>query len=82
MLVLVTTNEELGTLHPAVARSGRAAANIEFPPLSQEEAVAWLQRHGVDAAPRSSATLASLYALVEGRAPDDTRVVGFGDRVE
>jgi hypothetical protein len=38
VLVLVTTNEELKSLHPAVARPGRAAANIEFHALSRHEA--------------------------------------------
>jgi hypothetical protein len=79
ILVLVTTNEEIGTLHPAVARPGRAAANIEFLPLSRDEAVAWLERHGVDASPPTTRSLASLYALLEGRDPADTRVVGFGE---
>src|SRR4029079_17108538 len=35
VLVLVTTNEEIQTLHPAVARPGRAAANVEFGTLSE-----------------------------------------------
>ena len=30
VLVLVTTNEEIGRLHPAVARPGRSAANVVF----------------------------------------------------
>ena len=30
ILVLVTTNEELGALHPAIARPGRCAANVLF----------------------------------------------------
>ena len=81
MLVLVTTNEELGTLHPAVSRPGRAAANVEFPPLTAEEAAAWLEQHGVDAAAAAATnrSLASLYALLEGRDPADTRIVGFGE---
>ena len=81
VLVLVTTNEELGTLHPAVSRPGRAAANVEFPPLTAEEAAAWLEQHGVDAAAAAATnrSLASLYALLEGRDPADTRIVGFGE---
>src|SRR5256886_15351988 len=46
VLVLVTTNEELRKLHPAVARPGRCAANVEFKPLTGAEATAWLERHG------------------------------------
>lgn len=79
VLVLVTTNEEIGTLHPAVARPGRAAANIEFAPLTRSEASAWLKGHGVEGAVPSTGTLASLYAVLEGRDPAETRVVGFGE---
>lgn len=79
VLVLVTTNEEIGALHAAVSRPGRAAANIEFPPLKPHEAVDWLAGRGVDAPPPSQPTLAALYALLEGRDPGDTRVVGFGE---
>jgi hypothetical protein len=79
VLVLVTTNEEIGTLHPAVARPGRAAANIEFPPLTRDEASAWLQQRGVEARAPAPPTLASLYALLEGRDPTETRAVGFGE---
>jgi len=69
VLVLVTTNEEIRTLHPAVARPGRAAANIEFAGLSRAEAAAWLEARGVDVVPPPGATLAALYALAEGRDP-------------
>jgi hypothetical protein len=66
-LVLVTTNEELGKLHPAVARPGRAASRIEFHRLSTPEARSWLERHDVDGFEvRGPMTLASLYAQLEG----------------
>lgn len=35
-LVLVTTNEPLGKLHPAVTRAGRRLAETEFAPLNRE----------------------------------------------
>lgn len=41
-LVLITTNEPLGRLHPAVIRPGRCLAEIEFPPLGPLEASALL----------------------------------------
>jgi Domain of unknown function (DUF5925) len=69
VLVLVTTNERIETLHPAVARPGRCAANIEFDPLAEEEAAAWLDRHGVPAGDGAPRILASLYAQLEGRDP-------------
>ena len=79
VLVLVTTNEEIRKLHPAVARPGRCAANVEFGALSSDEAAEWLERHGLSDAPGGSRTLASLYAELEGRSPNDTVLVGFGD---
>jgi hypothetical protein len=79
VLVLVTTNEEIGALHPAVARPGRCAANIEFLPLTPAEASGWLGRRGAGDGPGVPRILASLYAQLEGRDPGDTRVIGFGE---
>jgi hypothetical protein len=79
VLVLVTTNEEIRKLHPAVARPGRCAANVEFGALSASEARDWLERHGLEGRPAAARTLASLYAELEGRNPDETVLVGFGD---
>jgi hypothetical protein len=78
VLVLVTTNEELRRLHPAVARPGRCAADIEFAPLSAEESAAWLRGRGVEAQPSGRGVLASLYAQLEGLDPNEPRPsVGF-----
>ncbi|MEX2159093.1 MAG: ATP-binding protein [Dehalococcoidia bacterium] len=60
-LILVTTNEPIRELHPAVARAGRCAAAIEFLPLSAGESTAWLSREVSGAT-----TIADLYALREG----------------
>jgi ATPase family protein associated with various cellular activities (AAA) len=75
--VLVTTNESLRGLHPAVSRPGRCAAQIEFAPFDAEEARDWLAERGVDADP-GQATLASLFALAGGidDVPEQRRV-GF-----
>jgi hypothetical protein len=79
VLVLVTTNEEIRKLHPAVARPGRCAANVEFEPLSATEASEWLERHGVDEQVTRPTTLASLYARAEGLDPGEAQVApGFG----
>jgi Domain of unknown function (DUF5925) len=79
VLVLVTTNEEIRRLHPAVARPGRSAANVEFLPLSAEESSAWLERHGSDERVQTASTLASLYARREGFEPGATPTSpGFG----
>jgi Domain of unknown function (DUF5925)/ATPase family associated with various cellular activities (AAA) len=78
VIVLVTTNEEIKKLHPAVARPGRCAANVMFDALSREEASEWLSVHGVDEESRGARTLASLYAQAEGRDPSEMVLVGFG----
>jgi hypothetical protein len=79
VLVLVTTNEPIKRLHPAVARPGRCAANIEFTALEADEASSWLSTHGVSDGTPGAVTLAELYATAEGRDPSETRLVGFGD---
>ncbi len=65
VLVLITTNEEMGKLHEAVARPGRAVCNIEFKTFTKDEAERWLVDHGVafpQACVPTSPTLAELYA--------------------
>ncbi|MEU2351345.1 DUF5925 domain-containing protein [Modestobacter sp. NPDC049651] len=65
VVVLLTTNEDLGALHPAITRPGRCLSAVEFSPLSPAEAQAWL---GPDSpAPTGPVTLAELYALREER---------------
>ncbi len=65
-LILVTTNEPLKKLHPAVARPGRCASEIEFKKFTQEEANVWLTDRKVDASAKGSQTLAQLYSQTEG----------------
>lgn len=79
VLVAITTNEDLSTLHPAVTRPGRCLARIEVDALPADEAAAWLgTRTGV---PTSGATLAELYALRAGvpqvSTPEPDRNVGL-----
>ncbi len=79
VLVLVTTNEEIKALHPAVARPGRCAANVRFEPLSPAESLSWLGEHGSAAQVTSATTLASLYALAEGLDPgEELELADFG----
>ena len=78
VLVLVTTNEAIRTLHPAVARPGRCAANVEFGRLSADEAQEWLHRHEVEGESSSATTLALLYARAEGMEDGDRPLTGFG----
>jgi hypothetical protein len=78
VLVLVTTNEPIRTLHPAVARPGRCAANIEFGPLSVAEANEWLERREHEEDVDAPTLLASLYAILEGQeAVEVSQAAGF-----
>lgn len=76
ILVLVTTNDPLRTLHPAVTRPGRCASRIEFVPFTPEEATEWYERHGADGQAHSG-TLASLYARSAGVELPERPRVGF-----
>jgi hypothetical protein len=58
VLVCLTTNEDVGTLHPAVVRPGRCLAEIEVGRLTPGEAARWL---GTDEGPPDGASLAELY---------------------
>jgi hypothetical protein len=66
VLVLVTTNEPIRSLHPAVSRSGRCISNLEFPAFPADEADAWLEARG-GFGDSSARTLASLFARLEQR---------------
>jgi hypothetical protein len=66
-LVLVSTNEDLGSLHPAVSRPGRCSAIVGFDPFPLVEAQEWLRRVGIECSRKSRPmTLAEMYALASG----------------
>jgi hypothetical protein len=58
-LILLTTNEELHRLHPALTRPGRCLAVIEFAKFEPAEARQWLDN--AIAPPTTPSTLAELY---------------------
>ena len=79
ILVLVTTNEEIGRLHPAVSRPGRCASNVLFIRIPVEQANAWLAAHEHKGRVSEPSTLAELYALVEGwEFVTQRQATGFG----
>ena len=81
--LLVTTNEPLGRLHPAVRRAGRCAATVEFAPLPVDEANAWLQGR-CDARVVAPTPLCDLFALARGAVPparEERQPVGFARAV-
>lgn len=69
VMVLVTTNEDIGRLHPAVSRPGRCLSDLEFQAFDAIAAHRWLSEHAatVGESDSSAATLAELYARVDGR---------------
>jgi hypothetical protein len=68
VMVLFTTNEERGRLHPAITRPGRCLSVIEFGAFSPVEAGRWL---GGNRQASGSMTLAELY---EARSAPDQEV--------
>lgn len=78
-LVLITTNEPLKRLHPAIHRPGRCLADIEFTPFTVAEANAWLAAQGQGRRVTAPMPLAELYAYEEhAPATPDTAQAGFG----
>jgi hypothetical protein len=65
VLVMLTTNEPLAELHPAVVRAGRCISQVRFGPLTLAEATEWLGRQPDSA--EEQFTLATLFH--EARAP-------------
>ncbi|MGH7378077.1 MAG: AAA family ATPase [Candidatus Methylomirabilales bacterium] len=64
VLVLVTTNEPLGRIHPALIRSGRCLAEVEFGPLTAGEAACWRKAHGLQAQIGGPVRLADLFTAL------------------
>jgi len=89
LIVLITTNEPLGQIDPAVSRPGRCLQVLEFPKFSVEEARLWLREQDRDDLANSleveDGTLADLYAIKNGRDPTEfqRKAIGFRtDRLE
>lgn len=59
LLFIITTNEDIQTLHPAVTRPGRCLANLHVGEFPEDEANEWLGADTVEG-PR---TLAQLYQI-------------------
>lgn len=78
VLILVTTNEELKSLHPAIQRPGRCASQIMFHPFSKEEGQAWMTEHDGDPETVDKGlALSWLYALLHGQVPREEPALGF-----
>lgn len=64
-LILLTTNEPIEKIHPAIVRPGRMMADIRFAPFERQEALGWLREKGIEnRSVRPETTLAELYEMV------------------
>jgi len=78
ILILVTTNDDLGNLNPAIRRHGRCLSEIDFRRFESDEAATWLRYVGCDAQPDGARTLSELYAIRAGRnLATASRKIGF-----
>jgi hypothetical protein len=77
VVVLVTGNEPLRRLHPAISRPGRCAAIVEFRAFSSSEACEWLEDRGADQVLSAGGTLAELYASLDGHRRKPEPALGF-----
>jgi hypothetical protein len=70
IMVLITSNEDIGAMHEAVTRPGRCISNVEFTPFSLKDAREWMQNHDseypVEMMDRREYSLADLFALASG----------------
>jgi hypothetical protein len=68
LILLITTNEPFGDLHPAISRPGRCLSHLEFGPFPPDEATKWLGRTVVE-----DMTLADLYEARSEMQPQITK---------
>lgn len=77
VLVLVTTNEPLRKLHPAIQRPGRCWSQTAFTQFSMNEANGWLAAHDRTLRVSGPTSLADLYAALGGRPAQTHQPFGF-----
>lgn len=80
-LFLLTTNEQIYQLHPALTRPGRCLANIHFTRLAGRDLKRWLARRGIVESPKGERTLAELFAIADDQSPIEGGPTG-SDRME
>ena len=77
VVVLVTTNEPLRRLHPAVVRPGRTWMELEFGELSMKEANGWLEERANGRRVERATVLAELFGAGDNRSGRAPQAVGF-----
>lgn len=79
IMMLITTNEEIGKLNKAVSRSGRTLSKLEYKVLSKDEANAWLEKHELEGRVEGSIALSDLYAHLKNPTEHPLKsLTGFG----
>lgn len=66
--IIITTNEDIGKIHPAIVRPGRCLASINFDKFTSTEAKQWLHDRNVTSGiiRGEGMVLADLYAMLDG----------------
>ncbi|HUA71553.1 MAG TPA: DUF5925 domain-containing protein [Solirubrobacteraceae bacterium] len=78
-MLLITTNERVGRLHPATRRPGRCLADIELTALAASEANAWLAARGYERRVDRPTPLAELFgAAGDGPVEAESAAPAFG----
>jgi hypothetical protein len=86
LILAITTNDDITTLHPAVTRPGRCLAQAEIPAFTRDEAEQWLGPQHADQFHQigDRATLAELFHIKKGSGKavtstaDETKSVATG----
>jgi hypothetical protein len=73
---LLTANEHVAQLEPAIVRPGRCIGVTEFPLFSPTELKAWFKARGLNAAKVAESSLASCFATLESQAPVEATLAG------
>jgi ATPase family associated with various cellular activities (AAA)/Domain of unknown function (DUF5925) len=80
-IFLLTANEEIGRVDPAIKRAGRCLQQLEFPTFTEEEAKHWLEVNGCSTTKlnkNESITLADLYAIKLDQHEPEMADIKFG----
>ncbi len=72
LIFVITANETVDSLNPALTRPGRCLSQIQFVPFSVKEANEWLKKKGSSKTVNSPTTLAELYAKLNQSEPIQT----------
>jgi hypothetical protein len=80
IMILLTTNEDVGAMHPAIIRRGRCIANIQFDLLSAGESREWAVAHGVAPDGARPALRADLFDADQIATPRSRTTAGFRPR--